>query len=405
MIYVGNDWADDHHDVCVMDEHGTTLGIRRLPEGVAGVRAMHALLARHATDPAQVVIGIETDHGMWVSALVVAGYQVYAINPKSVVRYRDRHHVGGTKSDKGDAKVLADLVRTDRHNHRIIAADSVTADAIKVMARTHQNLVWARSAQQNVLRAQLKAFYPAALAAFGDDLDHKDALSVLRRAPSPAQGAKLSLSSIRATLKKGGRPRNIDDRAREIQQALRSTGHLDVPAELAAGYAATVTATVGMLAALTTQIDQLETTMAQSFNKHPDAEIYLSMPGVGDITGARMLGEFGDDPERYDSAKHRRNYAGTSPRTIASGRSHAVLARHARNHRLNDAAMRMAQSALTGSIGARAFYDMHRANKKSHSQALRVLANRLIGILHGCLKTGKPYDETTAWAHRNDQAA
>ncbi|KSU52537.1 MULTISPECIES: IS110 family transposase [unclassified Gordonia (in: high G+C Gram-positive bacteria)] len=405
MIFVGNDWASDHHDVCVMDEHGTTLAARRLPENAAGVTAMHELIARFAHDPTEVVIGIETDHGMWVAALVAAGYQVFAINPLSVSRYRDRHHVGGTKSDKADAKTLADLVRTDRHNHRLVAADTVAAEAITVMARTHQNLVWARSAQQNVLRAQLGAYYPAAVDAFGDDLAHKDCLAVLRRAPTPRQGAALTVAAIRSALKKGGRQRNIDHRAREIQQALRGGGHLNAPEALTAAYAATVTATVGMLAALTTQIDQLETTMAQSFRAHPDAEIYLSMPGVGDITGARMLGEFGDDPERYATAKSRRNYAGTSPRTIASGKGHVVLARHIRNTRLNAAAMCMAQGALTGSPGARAYYDSLKDQKKSHTQALRAVANRLVGILHGCLAHRTLYNEHTAWGHRTHLAA
>jgi transposase len=405
MIFVGNDWASDHHDVCVMDEHGTTLATRRIPETATGATAVHELLAQYVQDPTEVMVGIETDHGMWVTALVAAGYQVFAINPLSVSRYRDRHHVGGTKSDKADAKTLADLVRTDRHNHRLVAADTVAAEAITVMARTHQNLVWARSAQQNVLRSQLGAYYPAAVDAFGGDLAHRDCLSVLRRAPTPQRGAALTVAAIRSVLKKGGRQRNIDHRAREIQQALRGSGHLSAPEALTAAYAATVTATVEMLAALNTQITQLETTMAQSFNAHPDAAIYLSMPGVGDITGARMLGEFGDDPERYATAKSRRNYAGTSPRTIASGKGHLVLARHIRNTRLNDAALRMAQSALTCSPGARAYYDTLRAQKKSHTQALRALANRLIGILHGCLTHRTPYNEHTAWNHRTHLAA
>lgn len=405
MIFVGNDWASDHHDVCVMDEHGTTLATRRIPETATGATAVHELLAQYVQDPTEVMVGIETDHGMWVTALVAAGYQVFAINPLSVSRYRDRHHVGGTKSDKADAKTLADLVRTDRHNHRLVAADTVAAEAITVMARTHQNLVWARSAQQNVLRSQLGAYYPAAVDAFGGDLAHRDCLSVLRRAPTPQRGAALTVAAIRSVLKKGGRQRNIDHRAREIQHALRGSGHLSAPEALTAAYAATVTATVEMLAALNTQITQLETTMAQSFKAHPDAAIYLSMPGVGDITGARMLGEFGDDPERYATAKSRRNYAGTSPRTIASGKGHLVLARHIRNTRLNDAALRMAQSALTGSPGARAYYDTLRAQKKSHTQALRALANRLIGILHGCLTHRTPYNEHTAWNHRTHLAA
>ena len=124
MLFVGDDWAEDHHDVYLMNDTGDRLASRRLPEGLAGIRRLHELIAEHAEDPAQVVIGIETDRGLWVDALIAAGYQVFAINPLAAARYRDRHHVSGAKSDAGDAKLLADLVRTDRHNHRPIAGDS-----------------------------------------------------------------------------------------------------------------------------------------------------------------------------------------------------------------------------------------------------------------------------------------
>ena len=129
MIFVGDDWAEDHHDVHLMDDTGARLASRRLPEGLAGIGEFHQLLARHAEEPEQVVIGIETDRGLWVEALVAAGYQVYAINPLAAARYRDRHHVSGAKSDAGDAKLLADLVRTDRHNHRRVAGDSADVEA------------------------------------------------------------------------------------------------------------------------------------------------------------------------------------------------------------------------------------------------------------------------------------
>jgi transposase len=142
MIFIGDDWAEDHHDVFVMDEAGRRLGSRRLPEGLAGIRQVHELIAEHAEEPDQVVVGIETDRGLWVEALAAAGYQVFAINPLAVSRYRDRHHVSGAKSDASDAKLLADLVRIDRHNHRPVAGDSANAEAIKVLARTHQNLIW-----------------------------------------------------------------------------------------------------------------------------------------------------------------------------------------------------------------------------------------------------------------------
>jgi transposase len=221
MLFVGDDWAEDHHDVHLMDDAGMVLARRRLPEGLAGIRAFHELIADHADDPHDVVVGIETDRGLWVQALIAAGYQLYAINPLAAARYRDRHNVGGAKSDAGDAKLLADLVRTDRHNHRPVAGDSPDADAIKVLARGHQNLIWSRNRQTNALRSALREYYPAALVAF-DDLAHGDCLAVLAKAPTPTSGARLSIGQISAALKRGGRQRNIDRRASEIRDALRS---------------------------------------------------------------------------------------------------------------------------------------------------------------------------------------
>jgi hypothetical protein len=188
MIFVGDDWAEQHHDVYLMDEGGRRLASRRLPEGLAGIRQLHELIAADAEEPTDVVIGIETDRGLWVAALTAAGYQLYAVNPLAVARYRDRHHVSGAKSDASDAKLLADLVRTDRHNHRPIAGDSADAEAIKVLARAHQSLIWARNRHTNALRNALREYYPAALVAF-EDLAHGDALGVLDRAPPPSRAS------------------------------------------------------------------------------------------------------------------------------------------------------------------------------------------------------------------------
>src|SRR3954466_11629363 len=190
MLFVGDDWAEDHHDVYLMNDTGERLASRRLPQGLAGIRVLHGLIAEHAEDPARVVIGIETDRGLWVGALTAAGYQVFAINPLAAARYRDRHHISGAKSDTSDAKLLADLVRTDRHNHRRIAGDSPDVEAIKVLARAHQNLIWARTRaggeargvagrppqtrfgppprHTNSLRSALREYYPGALEAFDD---------------------------------------------------------------------------------------------------------------------------------------------------------------------------------------------------------------------------------------------
>lgn len=398
MIFVGDDWAEAHHDVHVMDEGGQRLASRRLAEGLEGIRGFHELVAQYSDDPSGVVVGIETDRGLWVQALAAVGYQVYAVNPLAVSRYRDRHNPAGAKSDAGDAKLLADLVRTDRHNHRPIAGDSPDVEGIKVLARAHQNLVWERNRHTNQLRSALREYYPAALTVF-DDLADRDCLAVLERAPDPCVGARLTVTQVRAVLKRAGRQRNLEKRAEQIQVGLRSD-QLDPPSEIASAFSATTKATVGILKELNRQIVELETSLADRFKQHPDADIYLSIPGLGDVLGARVLGEFGDDPNRYANAKSRKNYAGTSPITVASGKKRAVLARHVRNRRLYDAIDQWAFCSLQQSPGARAFYDQRRANGDLHHQALRALGNRLVGILHGCLKHQARYNEHTAWAHR-----
>ena len=398
MIYLGDDWAEAHHDVYVCDEHGTRLVQRRLPEGIEGVTVLHGLIAELVDDPAEVVVGIETDRGLWVQSLVEAGYQVYAINQKAASRYRDRHTLSGAKSDPGDAKMLAELVRTDRHNHRLVAGDSDLAESIKVLARAHQNLIWDRTRATNRLRSSLREYFPAALDTF-DDLADRDALAVLVKAPTPAQAKALSVAKIRTALRAAGRQRNIDTRARQIADSLR-VDTLHAPDVVVSAFAATTRSTVAIITAINTQIAVLDAELATHFEQHPDADIYLSQPGIGVILGARALSEFGDDPNRYADAKSRKNYAGTSPITRASGNRRVALARHVRNQRLADAIDRWAFCSLSTSPGARAYYDQRRQAGDSHHTALRALSNRLVGILHGCLRTHTPYNEHTAWAHR-----
>jgi transposase len=199
-LFIGDDWAQAHHDIEIVDESGRRLARRRLPEGVEGLASLHALVADHLAEdaePDQVVVGIETDRGPWVSALIAAGYIVYAVNPLQAARYRERHATSGAKSDPGDAHVLAELVRLDRAHHRPVAGDSAIAEHVKVLARTHQSMIWSRQRQTNALRSMLREFYPAALAAFADDLDGRDALAILAIAPSPDAGRRLSRSGRR----------------------------------------------------------------------------------------------------------------------------------------------------------------------------------------------------------------
>jgi transposase len=220
LIFVGHDWAEDHHDVVVLDEVGERLASARLVDGVDGVAGFHGLVAESVDEAEEVVIGTETDRGLFVGALVAAGYQVFAVNPKAVDRYRDRVRMAGGKSDAADAKVLADLVRTDRHLHRPVAADSELAEALKVLTRAHKDLIWQRQGQVNQLRSALREYYPGALEAFATELAHPDALAVLALAPTPEQGRRLSQARIASALRRAGRQRNVEVRARTIRAAL-----------------------------------------------------------------------------------------------------------------------------------------------------------------------------------------
>jgi hypothetical protein len=347
-VFVGHDWAEAHHDVHIEDEHGRRLERARLPEGVEGVARFHALVAAHAEDPGEVVVATETDRGLFVGALVAAGYRVLAVNPMSTSRYRERHSTSGAKSDAGDARVLAELARVDGHNHRPVAGDSDLAEAVKVLARAHQSMIWARQRQLNQLRSMLREFYPAALEAF-DELGSNDTLAVLAIAPTPTLGRALSRSKIASALRRGGRQRRVDERTVEIQTVLRAP-QLEAPALVANAMGATATALVAVAVEMTAQISRLEAQLAEHFEQHPDAKIIRSLPGLGMTLGARVLGEFGDDPNRYHDAKSRKNYAGTSPITKASGTRRVVLARYARNRRLADASYMWAFAALTTAL-------------------------------------------------------
>ena len=402
LLYIGDDWAEGHHDVAMQDEAGKTLARRRLPEGADGIARFHELVAARfggdgEPDPAQVIVVIETERGPWVKALAAAGYRVYPVNPRQAARHKETISNSGKKDDFFDAECLADMGRTRRHQLRELAPDSDIAEAVKIAARSHQKLVWERTRHQLRMRSALREYFPAALEAYKDTgLTGKDTLELLQKAPEPGSAARLTAAQIAAALKRAGRRGDLQERARQIRAALR-TEHLGQPEVIAEAYAAGVQAGAAVITALNEQVKIMEARVSELFSRHPDAGLYLSQPGIGDITGARILGEYGDAPGRYASAKGRKNYAGTSPLTIQSGKKKSVHARHIRNKHLIDAVHAQGMSVISASPGARAYYDELKDRDIGHNDALRRVASRLQGILHGCLKTGRAYDESAAW--------
>jgi transposase len=401
LLFVGDDWAEDHHDVEIQDQDGTVVKRVRLPEGMAGITRFHDVVGRFVdqdADPSQVLVCIEVDRGPWVRALVAAGYRVFGVDPKQAARHREILGSSGAKSDKGDAHALADMIRTRRHQLRQVAGDSQIAEAVKVVTRAHQTLLWERTRHMLRLRVALRDYFPAALAAYKPlGLTCEAVLRLLARAPTPETAAKLTIGQISAALK--GR-RDVPGKAAAIQDVLRGE-HLGQAPLVTGAYACTVKALVAVITVLNSEIKTLEGEVEAHFGPHPDAEVILSQPGIGVVLGARVLAEFGDADGRYTSAKARKNYAGTSPITRQSGKTKVVQARFVHNDRLVDALHLQASCALLHDPEVRAYYDQLKARDISHNAALRQVGNRLVGILHGCLKTHTTYDQATAWSHRN----
>jgi Transposase len=329
---------------------------------------------------------------------------VDGINPLAVSRYRDRHSVSGAKSDRGDAKVLADLVHTDRHNHRQVAGDSPLAVAVKVLARAQQRLVWIRQDQVNTLRSALREFYPGALAAFGTDLASRDALAVLGVAPTPTAGRRLSQGALAGALRHAGRKLRIQARAAAIQAALGAP-QLDAPVAVAAAYGQVVAATVAILHALNARLAVLEEALGAVLGRHPQAPILLSQPGAWGGAGGAAAGRV---RRRPGPVCHRQGPQGLCGHGAGSPRLRhrtIVSARVARNDWLANACTLWAFAALNTSPGARRCYDRRCAAGNSRQQALRALGNRLVGILHGCLASHTAFDERIAWPAAEPAAA
>jgi transposase len=407
-VYCGIDWSEDHHDIALVDRDGKLLARRRISDDPAGLAALLDLLAEHGDSAGDLIpVAIETPRGLLTACLRATGRPVYPINPMAVARYRDRHSVAGRKSDHGDSVVLAHVLRTDMDMHRPLPADSELAQAIAVLARAQQDAVWDRTSAHNKLRSHLREYFPGFLAAYAaarGGITRPEARAVLAAAPTPAAAAALTLAQLRGLLKKAGRSRGIDTEATRLRDAFRIPQMRQLPlVEQAMGRR--TLALLGQLDAACAAADDLEQAAVESFNQHPDAGIITSFPGLGALTGARVLAEIGDDRSRFQDAKGLKAYAGAAPITRASGKTKSVTRRHIKNNRLNAAGYTWAFSAISASPGARTHYDRRKEAGDRHAGALRNLFGRLLSGLHHCLITGQHYDETTAFPARTNLPA
>jgi transposase len=399
-VYCGIDWSERHHDVALIDDAGQLVARKRIGESVEGLTELLDMLAA-AGDTAEhpIPVAIETPRGLLVAALRATGRPIYPINPMAVARYRDRYTVSRGKSDHVDATVLANILRTDAHVHRVLPADTALVRAIAVLARAHQDAIWRRVKLLQELRAVLREYYPGFLAAFGTqatNLASPDARAVLAIAPTPAAAAGLSQQRIATALRRAGRQRRIAATAERIRHHLRQPQlRHDPQVEDAMGTHAL--ALLEVLNATCHSEQRLAQAAVEAFRQHPDHDIIISFPGLADVTGARVLAEIGDCRDRFTDPRALKAYAGSAPITRASGRTTTITRRRIKNDRLCAVGYVWAFMAITNSASARAHYDHRRAIGDRHAAALRHLFNRLLGQLHHCLATRQTYNDAKAF--------
>lgn len=385
--------------MALLDAAGKLVARRRISDDAQGYRQLLDLLAEAGDGvDAPIPVAIETARGLLVACLRATGRPVYSINPMAVARYRERHSVARAKSDHADAMVLANILRTDADAHRPLPADSELVQAITVLARAQQDAVWNRGQLSNQLRSHLKQYFPAALAAFavrGVGLDSREARAVLAVASDPGTAARLTPARLSSVLRKAGRQRNIEVWTQRLRTVFGAEQARQLPlVEQAMGRQ--TAALVLQLDAACRAADGLAEAAAAAFAEHPDAPVLASFPGIGPVTGARVLAEIGDDRSRFSDARGLKAYAGSAPVTIASGRSHVVRHRKVKNQRLAAAGYVWVFGALPNPT-IKEHYDRRRATGDRHAAAVRNTFNRLLGCLHHCLQTGQTFDAGKAF--------
>lgn len=390
MLLVGIDWADQAHTYCLMDEAGTVLTSGTIPHTAEDLDRLIAAIRTHAIGPQDVCVALETPHGPLVGALLDQGFTVYAINPKAVERHRERFRVAGTKSDLRDAWVLATLLRTDRALYRPLLSDSEGAQELRTLTRDRAELVRTRTMLSNQLTACLKAYFPEFLDLF-EDPDRPVALALLQAFPTAEALHRASARRLEAFLRQHHYPGSAP-KAREIHHRLHQPTFRIAPvvvrtkSRLALTLARQLVVVVEHITAYDAEIERI-------LRSHPDGELYLSLPGAGDILAARMVGELGDNRERYREAAVAQCEAGTAPVTRASGTARTVHVRRACSHPLRETLWQFAFCSLQQCLWAKEYYRRARARGKHHAEAIRMLGNVWLRIIIAMRRDHRPYDE------------
>jgi transposase len=403
--WAGIDWSWGLQDFVILDDEGRAVTHLRVPESPEGVEEILAALralnpTSHRFSRRQVPVAIEDGSRLLVAELRRRRQPVVIIPPAVTARYRGRHAAAVSKSDRGDAALLADIVRQNPARRRTMPATSDQAAAIAVLARAQATS--AENARTIMLRLQshLGLFFPAAVVAWSGmqhGLRRPEARAVLTLAPTPRRAAALSKRQIYDTLAAAGRIRLLDDEATRLQQLFAQQWLRQRPeTEQAMGARTRL-----HLAELSTACDHaaiFADEADQAFSARPHYRIFRSFPACGPVIAARLFAEIGDDPDRFATHRQLCAYAGTAPITWSSGSSHSVVHRTVCNRTLKATTHQWAFGTLTRSPGCRALYDARRERGDGYAAALRHVGNRLLSGLHHCLRTERLYREEAMFA-------
>jgi transposase len=386
--FAGIDWASADHAVCVIDERAKVLFRAMVAHTRDGLTELLRALRKFGP-PAELAVSIERPSGLLVDVLVEAGFPVVPIHPNAVKASRPRYAAAASKTDLGDAFMLADLLRTDGHRFQPLRPLSDETRALRALVRTRDDLVAERVRVANQLRALLERFWPGAAAIFFD-VDSPIALAFLRRFPTPQSAERLGEKRLGAFLARhaycGRRsPRELLERLRKAPAGLAGDLEVDASGEL-------VLALVSVLDPVVAQIQRLTAAVEHALETHPDGALVASFPRAGHVNAAQILAELGDDRGRFVSEEHLAAEAGVAPVTKASGKSRSVAFRWACNKRLRSALTCFADNSRHASPWAAAAYRRARARGCDHPHATRILARAWIRVLWRCWVDRTPYD-------------
>lgn len=389
MYFIGIDCADQHHDICIINDSAKELCSFRIQHNPSGFVEFINKINSISNDKEEFAIAVETRHGLLISAILDEGYEVYPINPKAVSRYRDRYRVSGAKTDRIDATVLANILRTDSQRFRPIIPDSELTRELKILTRDYNSLIQSHTRLLNKLICCLKDYYPLALNLFGD-INSDIALSFLEKFPTSEEVQKLTKARLEKFLVTQGynRTNKIDEIYNKIKSSQFKVEPLIVRTKQRLALAL-----VCQLKALRLQLKGYQKAIEEITEQHPDKDIFESLPGAGEILVPRLIAEFGENRDRYQDFRSVQCEAGTAPITIASGKYKLARFRHACIKPFRDTLFKFAFCSLNHSSWAKEYYDKQRASGKTHSQAIRALSNKWAKIIFTMWKKRTIYDE------------